>query len=169
MSFLKSLLQYTSPIDLIFLLVIFIFAIRGMLRGFIETVLNAAALLGGLVGGWFFYYSLSLNLQRIGIIKASQLAAFLIIFIGIYLAVKIIEHYVKRVTEEKSIDNLDKAAGFLTGAFQGFLLVVIFIIIVLNVIKQFNILNGYFDNSYVFQIVEKLFYKMFLKEGATIV
>jgi len=166
---IRTIFQYISPVDLFFIGIIIIFAIRGMFRGFIETIFNAIALIGGVFIGWLLYRPLALQFQKVGILKASELAAFLTLFIAVYLVAKIGEHFFKKVTENKSIDNLDKAAGFIIGALQGAILVILFIIIVVNILDRFFDISSFFDKSYLFTLVEKLFSDMFDNGGTSVV
>lgn len=166
MESIRLFFDFINPLDLFFILVILVFALRGMVRGFIETLFSALALAGGLVAGWLLYRPLALELEKVGILKGTHLAAFLIIFIIVYLICKLAEHWLKKLTENRSLDNLDKAAGFLAGGFQGLFAVVLFIVITVNVIDSFFNLSSFFQGSFLFAFVEKMFYSLFEEGGA---
>lgn len=169
MDWLKEVFSQFNPVDIVFIGIIIIFAIRGAYRGFIETVLNAAALLGGLIVGWLLYAPFAGFLVKIGIIKLVNVAAFLIIFIVVYLIIKWIEHVVKRVTENKSVSNLDKVLGFLAGAVQGTILLILFTLVTVNVIDPFFNISQYFQGSILFELIQNMFSTMFLEGGDHIV
>lgn len=143
--------------DYLFFLFLMLVAIRGAFKGFIATVMNAVALVGGLLLSYFFYKPFTPLLKSVGITRGSALVAFLLIFLLFYLLVKVVESFVQKITENDSIDNLNRALGFFLGLVIGIALIFLFVIVVGGFFSNFFNLDLHFEKSLIARWVEKLF------------
>lgn len=143
--------------DYLFLLILLFTAIRGAFRGFIATIMNAIALVGGVILSYFLYKPFSPVVKSIGITKATELVAFLLIFILFYLIVKICEIFVEKITQNDSINNLNRALGFFLGILIGGAIIFLFVIVVGGFFSNFIHLNLHLENSRIAGEIEKIF------------
>ena len=134
-----------ATIDIIFLVIIIIAAIRCAFRGFVTEIMSVAAillgilgaiLLSGLVAGYIDEY--------FGLAKWSNIVAFLVLFLVIYIIIKAVERGLDRFLERVQLEKLDKALGLFLGLLEGVIIVglVIFIMLIQPLFDVENVLNG---------------------------
>jgi membrane protein required for colicin V production len=120
-----------NTLDYVFLGIITIAALRCWFRGIIGEVLSAAALVGGLLAGIIFYRPLAdwlTTLVDLG--NLSLLAGFLMGFVLVFLAFKLLERSMSGILESLNLDILDKLFGFGFGAFEGLLICAILLLLI---------------------------------------
>ncbi len=121
-----------NALDYIFIILILIASVRGALRGFIDELLSMAAIILSLASAVLFSRILANKLSGLwGESFWNQVIAFLLIFIVVYVFVKIIEGLLNRLFEALHLEKLDRALGFLLGVAEGIILVII-VLFVLN-------------------------------------
>ncbi len=121
-----------AAIDIVFLVLIVVLAIRGAIRGFVTEIGSVAALVVGLGGAILFYKLLAALIGRLfGISMWNPLIAFLILFLVLYLVIKLLEHLLHAVFDKLNLERLDRAIGFFLGLAEG-LLVVSVLLFLLN-------------------------------------
>ncbi|MDX9959461.1 MAG: CvpA family protein [Spirochaetia bacterium] len=112
-----------NTLDYILLVIIAIAALRCWFRGIIGEVLSAAALVGGLLAGILFYRPLAAWLTTlVDLGKLSLVAGFLLGFIIVFIAFKVLERSMRGILEGFNLDIIDKLLGFGFGAFEGLLI-----------------------------------------------
>ena len=115
-----------SIIDIGFIIIIVIAAIRGAFRGFVAEFLSMAAIIIAGVGAIFLSKNIAPLLQSIwGESVWNQIVAFLILFLVFYLVVKLLEVILHRLFEFLHLQKLDRVMGFLLGIVEGVLITVI--------------------------------------------
>lgn len=113
-----------APFDLVLLGIILFMAVRVTLTGFIAEFFSKAAVIVGIIAAVLFYRNLADFLKPLtGEQTFTGAAAFLLLFIVVYLIFKIIQHVVGSAFESESMSNLDRALGFFLGIAEGLLLV----------------------------------------------
>jgi membrane protein required for colicin V production len=113
-----------AAIDIVFLVLIVVLAIRGAIRGFVTEIGSVAALVVGLGGAILFYKPLAALIGRLfGISMWNPLIAFLILFLVLYLLIKLLEHLLHAVFDKLDLERLDRAIGFFLGLAEGLLAV----------------------------------------------
>jgi membrane protein required for colicin V production len=113
-----------SPVDIVFTVIALFLAIRGIFRGFITEFLSMAAVLLGLTAAVLFTKPIALGVAHIfGQTIWVQIVTFLVLFLGVYIIVKVIEGGLQRGVEKLHLKNLDRVLGFLLGLFEGILLI----------------------------------------------
>jgi len=119
-----------SPFDLILLVLFIVVVIKVTLTGFITEFFSKAAVIIGTVGAILFYRKLAPYIVRfIGSDGFPELIAFLVIFLLLYLVVKLIQQGAGSVFEGETMSNLDRALGFFLGIAEGLLLTIVILII----------------------------------------
>jgi membrane protein required for colicin V production len=114
--------------DLILLGLILLAVIRCVARGFITEVFSFVAVAGGLLLAFLFDRPLGIFLARFfGDARWTPIAAFLIIFILVYLVTKIFENTLTVILGKLHLDKLDRALGLFLGLGEGIILVLILV------------------------------------------
>ncbi len=109
-----------STLDLILIGIISIFSVYGFFSGLIASLFS----LIGVIGGGYFalkFYGIFADKIPLGNPLIKNIAAFILIFIVFFFAVKIIAYILKKILFGP-IKLLDKLAGLLLGFAEGFIL-----------------------------------------------
>ena len=143
-------------IDWIFSIIILIFAISGVIKGFIDNVFGKIAFIAGIVLAWLFYKDIAAGLLKdIKVPYAANVIAFLLIFVVTFLVIKLIQIIVSKVFEWSILKSLDRTLGFIFGIVEGGA-VVCLIIFVLTAQPFINV-HSFLDNSLYYNLVTSLF------------
>lgn len=140
------------PVDICFLIVILIFAVLAMMKGLVKEIFGKVSVFGGLACAIVF--SPRLTPFVAGAVHNTILAAvisFLLIFVVVFLGICIIQQIVEKIFSGEIMRGLDRILGFLLGAFEGTVIVVL-IMVVMSV-------QPWFDLSSI--ISESLFFSVF--------
>lgn len=117
-------------LDYILLAITAIAALRCWFRGIIGEVLSAAALVGGLLAGIIFYRPLASWMTTLVDLGAMALVAgFLLAFVLVFIAFKLLERSLRGILEGLNLDILDNLFGFGFGAFEGLLISAILLLL----------------------------------------
>ncbi len=145
-----------SPIDICFLIIVLVFAVAALMKGFIKELFSKVSVIGGLVVAIFFAPKLDVYVNQTITNSALSISlSFFLIFIVVFLTLSIIQHFVAKVFEGEIMKGLDKTLGFLLGVAEG-LVVVIFIIAVLKV-QQFYDFSEFFKDSIFYKFLGNAF------------
>ncbi len=119
-----------NTLDYVLLAIIAIAALRCWFRGIISEVLSAAALVGGLLSGIFFYQAIGAWINTLVPLGGFEpVAGFIAAFALVFIVVKIIERSLRSVLENLNLDILDRVLGLVFGAVEGILVSAIIIMI----------------------------------------
>ncbi len=119
-----------SPLDIFFLAVVAVAALRSAYRGFVAEVMSVAALVVGIGAAVLLSgRAAALLAQKLGPSIWNKVIAFLVIFLLSYLVVKIIERALEGAVENLSLGGLDHALGFFLGIAEGLLVVAVMVLI----------------------------------------
>ncbi len=119
-----------NPLDIICILLLLVFIVRGLIRGFVTEFSAIAAILSGvLIASFFSGIAASVLDQYLEPSFWNQVIAFLSLFIVTYLIVKLFEAGLKSLIEKANLTNLNKALGVFLGLLEGFALIFIVIFI----------------------------------------
>ncbi len=117
-------------LDIIFLCLMLLVIVKVTLVGFITEFFSKAAVLIGTAGAILLYGRFSPYVIRfIGNDGFPDVIAFLMIFIVLYLAVKLVQQLAGTAMQGESLTNLDHALGFFLGIAEGILLVIVILIV----------------------------------------
>ena len=141
-----------APIDVVFSIIIILAAIRCAFRGFISEIMAVAAIIGG-IGGAILFSGLGATAleQYFGESPWNQVIAFLVIFISVYLVVKLLEGFMERLLDRLHLDRLDRSLGLFLGIAEG--IVVVVVIVFLLMIQPFFNVEKLMNDSFVVSLV----------------
>ena len=119
-----------APVDIIFLLIVLLFAISAFARGLVKEFFGKAALVCGIIFALLFSSHLFPYVQS-GIKNEllSKLIAFLLIFVIVFLLVKIIQEIVAKFFSGDILKSLDRSLGLVFGIIEGLALVALILVI----------------------------------------
>ena len=119
-----------AVIDIVFLILIFVMAIKGTVNGFIAELFGKAAFLVGLLAGVLFYNDLAgVLVQWISVDFLAQIVSFLLLFILTFLVIKILQHLLGGLFRGDILGSLNKALGFFLGLAEGVLIVAVILLV----------------------------------------
>ena len=143
-------------IDWIFSLIILVFAISGVVKGFIDNVFGKLAFIAGILLGYLFYKDLALVLLKdVKVAVVANVIAFLLVFTVTFLAIKIVQMIVAKVFEWSILNSLDSSLGFFFGIVEGG--AVICLIIFILTAQPFFSVQQLFDGSFYYNLVNSVF------------
>jgi len=124
-------------LDLVFIVLLVLFALRGFLKSFSEEFFSITSLALALIAGFVFYkngaaFLRSLDLP-IAVLKSAmvpEIAAFLAVFLIVVAAGKITGNIVKDIIQRLHLDFLDKILGIFLGLAEAFALIVLVLFII---------------------------------------
>lgn len=152
------------PVDYFFCILILIFGLTAFARGFVSAVFGKAAWILGVLGGIFFYKNVAVLLQQK---VANQLLctvlSFLMVFVIIFLLVKICEMIMGKLFQNKILGSLDRGLGLLFGLVEGF--AVVFLIIFILEIQPFVDAKGLLNQSFFVRLMGAVFSSDYFKKG----
>jgi membrane protein required for colicin V production len=130
-----------SIIDIVFVGLIGLFMIRCYLKGFVSEILSMAAVVLGLLAALFLHKSgaeyLKNQFWHDTNITLLKVAAFAILFIFVFIVVKIVEKMLINIIDAVSLTNADCYLGIIFGLAEG-LAVVSLIILLLRIQPLFD-------------------------------
>lgn len=152
-----------APFDIVCLLIIILLIVRVSIVGFIVEFFSRAAVVIGIMGSVLFFRKFEpFIIQFTGVNVLTGPISFLLIFIGLYLVIKIIQQLIGSAFQGETMTNLDRAMGFFLGFAEGGLIVMVLIAVLQ--------MQPWFDPSLLF--LNSLFYRLLsplLKDGSSIV
>ena len=113
-------------VDIVFLGIIAVFAIRCAIKGVVSELLSMAALIFGLLASIFFFRkaALLIRLHFMPDIRAlPEIISFIVIFLVIFAVIKLLEILLKDIIEGIKLNGPDRFLGFIFGLAEGVLVV----------------------------------------------
>lgn len=145
-----------TVVDWVFSLIILLFAVGGIIKGFIDNVFGKLAFVAGILLAYLFYKDIATGLLKdIKVPIAANVIAFLLIFVVVFLVIKIIQMIVARVFQWSILKSLDRTLGFIFGLVEG--AVIVCLIIFLLTAQPFVNINPIFEDSFYVNIVFIIF------------
>jgi membrane protein required for colicin V production len=136
-----------SPLDAVLTLVLLVFVGRGVARGFVAEAFALAAVALGVLVAALLGGRLAPQVERLfGASVWSGPVASLALFAVVYLAVALVGSGLREGVENLSLEQLDRALGFILGVFEG-VLVVTGAVVILKVQPLFDS-KGLLDGSF---------------------
>lgn len=148
--------MYFTVVDWVFSFLILLFAVSGLIKGFIDNVFGKIAFVAGILLGYLFYRDIANGLLKdIKIPYAANIIAFLLIFVVTFLLIKIVQMIIAKVFEWNILKSLDRTLGFIFGIVEGAAVVslIIFLFSAQPFFNAGNLLNG----SFYYNLVTSLF------------
>lgn len=131
------------PVDWIFAIIIFVFCIIGLIRGFVKEIFGKAAWVLGIILAIFLYAKVGgLLHSKIQNLIVCNILGFIIVFTVVFVVVKLIGALLHAISELPILNGLDKAFGAMFGLIEGFA-IVCFIMFIISI-------QPFFDGSKLF-------------------
>ena len=128
-----------SILDMVLLIISIIVIIKVTVRGFVDEFFSMAAFLLAVAAAFWFYHPLSLHTKVNGLSPTlMKLIAFFMIFIVVFIAVKLLQMLISAVFNNEILKSLDHALGFFLGLFEAYIVLII-IVALLQLLPFFNI------------------------------
>ena len=127
-----------AVIDIVFLIIIAIFALRCALRGIVSELMSMAALVLGLLAAIFTFRETAKLIRGkfIPDVKVlPEIVSFIAVFIAVFAVIKILETILKDIIERIQFGGPDRFFGFLLGIAEG--LVIVCLLLFLIVVQPF--------------------------------
>ncbi len=136
-----------AVIDVVFVIIIAIFALRCALRGIVGELMSMAAVVLGILAAIFFFRKTAelIRGKFIPDVKAlPEIVAFIAVFIIVFAAIKILETILKDIIERIQLGGPDRFLGFFLGIAEGLIIVclLLFLITVQPFVEPELILEG---------------------------
>ena len=145
-----------TVVDWIFSAIILVFAISGVIKGFIDNVFGKIAFVAGILLAYLFYKDIAEKLLKdVKVAYAANIIAFLLIFVVTFLVIKIVQMIVAKVFEWSILKSLDRTLGFIFGIVEGG--AVVSLIIFLLIAQPFFSIQTIFEGSFFVNLVTSLF------------
>jgi len=138
-----------AVIDVVFLIIIAIFALRCALRGIVGEIMSMAALILGILAAIFFFRKTAelIRGKFIPDVKAlPEIVAFIMDFIIVFAVIKILETILKDIIERIQLGGPDRFLGFFLGIAEGLVIIclLLFLITVQPFVESDLLLEGSF-------------------------
>ena len=136
-------------IDIVFIVIIIIFALHCCVKGFISEVMSLAAAILGILSAIFFFRRGALYVRDTFMPDISvlpEIIAFVVIFLAVFAAVKILEIMLKTIIEGIHLGTPDRVLGLFFGFAEGIIIVclLLFLISIQPFVDSARILEGSF-------------------------
>ena len=138
-----------AAVDIVFIVIIFIFALHCAVKGFVSEVMSLAAVILGILSAIFFFRSGAAFIRETfmpGIMALPEILAFIVIFFIVFAVIKLLETMLKTIIEGIHLGTLNRVLGFIFGVAEGVIVVclLLFVIYVQPFADSARILNGSF-------------------------
>jgi membrane protein required for colicin V production len=145
-----------SFIDVIIVILVIIFCVKGFLRGFIKELFSILIIVLGLLGAFLFYRTLN---DVISLFFENQdlslIISFVLIFVGITILLVIIRNTLLKFVDTLNFADVDHILGIILGIVKGVLVCgVIFIFLKNHPVLR---LDRAIARSVIFPYIERMF------------
>lgn len=152
-------------IDLIIVIVVIIFCIKGYLKGFIHELFSLLIIIFGFTGAFLFYRALGEIVgEFITNIDLAVVVSFFLIFFFITIVLILVRNVITQFVDRLNLADVDYVLGTVLGMIKGLLLCGLILIFVVNhpVLK----LDEVIQRSVIFPFLERMIiYLLYLLPG----
>jgi len=143
-----------AGIDVFFVIIIAISALRCAARGFISEIMSMAALIFGLLAALLFFRQGGVLVRgwfmpEVRVVP--EIIAFIAFFLIVYAVIKIVEMTLKSIIEGIKLGGLDRLLGFALGIVEG--LIFVCLLLFLISIQPFFNTDYLLGNSFFAQLL----------------
>jgi membrane protein required for colicin V production len=157
-------MNHIAVIDVIFIALIVVFALKAGLKGFIEEVFSTAAIVFGILAGFFFYKNGAIfiriklpDLQNIQVLP--ELLSFTALFVIVFIVIKLLENIITSIASRIHLGGIDHFLGVLVGILKGISVVsvVLFVISIQPLFNRDLVLKESFFNAILSPFIAHFF------------
>ncbi|MBQ7618391.1 MAG: CvpA family protein, partial [Desulfovibrio sp.] len=142
--------------DLIIILLLVFFSLRGLKNGFIGEIAGIVALVGGFVAANTLHPKVSPYLESLSDPTVRTILTYVIIFIAVMLLVSVLARLLRKLLELSFAKWIDNLAGFLLGLAKGIFLCSLIIMVVQAVFGNAPFLQDSHTIPYLNTLIEKV-------------
>lgn len=142
--------------DVIIVLVLVFFSIRGFLNGFVGEVAGLLSLVGGFWAAHRFHPLLSEHLQFIAEPAWRHIASYVLIFVGVVLLVGILALILQKVLSFSFVTWVDRLSGGLLGLAKGVLLCSVVLLLLQKLLGDMPFLQHSRALPYFTSLIEQI-------------
>ena len=143
-----------NVVDLIALLLLLFFGIKGGIKGIFNQLFQIAGILLGLIAGFVFYQQSAEILASYLDSEYIELISFSLLFILVFLGFMLIGRSLTKLTKELSLGPINRFLGFCFGILKAALLLYLFLTLSYVVIETTGVRNQHdFEESVAYSIV----------------
>ena len=143
--------------DLIVILLLVFFSLRGLKNGFILEIASIIALIGGFTAANTLHFKVSPYMQFITNDGLRVIVTYILIFLCVMLAVSLIAHLLRSLLEKLSVAKwIDTLAGFLLGLAKGLFLCSLIILVVQTIFGNVPFLQNSHTIPYLTTLIERV-------------
>ena len=147
-----------AVIDIIFVVIIFIFAVHCTIKGFVREVMSLIAAILGIVTATIFFKATALFLRQTfnwEIKVLPEVLAFAVIFLIVFAFIKLLQLLLKGIIDGVRLGGLDRFLGFFFGCAEGVIVVclLLFAINIIPFIDSEPILKGSFFAEFLLPFI----------------
>lgn len=145
-----------TVLDWIFGILILIFALSGLIKGFVDCLFNKLCWILGLIAACLFYgVAAEYILKSVENKTLSNVLGFCIVFIAVFLLVKLLQMIVSKIFQLNILKSLDKVLGFAFGIIEGIAIVGLIIFILTK--QPFFSPDKLLNDSFFYELFDKFF------------
>ncbi|MBO4368668.1 MAG: CvpA family protein [Desulfovibrio sp.] len=142
--------------DLIIILLLVFFSLRGLSNGFIAEVAGIIAIVGGFSCANAFQSKLAASLGFITNPSVRSITAYVLIFIAVMLLVSLIARILRKILEISFAKWIDNLAGLLLGLAKGLLLCSLCLIVIQALFANAPFIQNSHTIPYLTAFIERL-------------
>lgn len=144
-----------TTIDIIYMILLGIMAVRGLFKGLIRELFSFGSLVVGLLAAMALYGKVALFFtEQFGEHSWNRGVAFFIIFILVFILLKLLEGIILKMMEETTAFSVDKGLGLLLGLLEGiiFCSLITYFLDTQTLFNTDNLLGGSFFVPYLVRV-----------------
>lgn len=145
-------------LDIIFLLIVCVFMLRGLWHGLIKEVGTIAALVIGLLCAYLFFQPVAALFIGWGLKFAAPVLAFIAVFAVTYLLITLIAYFLQDVIERIQLGSLNRIFGMMLGFLEGF--IIVYILLTLITLQPLQAPKDFLNQSFSKYIIDNNLYSL---------
>lgn len=143
-------------IDIIFIALILVFAIKAAAKGFVDEFFGLATFIFGAFLAFKFAPKLTPFIPSSTNKTLASVLSFVILFVVFFIIIKILQTILKGIFSGEILGSLDRSLGFFYGLLEGLLFVAI-ILLLMNKLQPWIDTESFRKDSFFNGLAEKIF------------
>ncbi|MFQ5863991.1 MAG: CvpA family protein [bacterium] len=139
-------------LDLIIILVVGFFAIKGLFRGFFQEFLGLVGLVVALIFATKYMSNAAVWINKFFDLPPGlvTLVGFLLIFFGIVFGFQLLSHFLQQVTRHSFLGGFEKLAGGVVGFLKGATIISLLILFIFMIPFAKNLIPGQAESKFFY-------------------
>jgi len=121
-------------IDIVLLIIIGIFAVKGLIKGLVMEIFGLLALIAGYIAGFKYSHVFAKPIEALGLEeKAADAIGYVVGFLIAYIIVVLLGNLLSRAFKEVKLSSLNRGGGFVFGAMKSAVILGLILSVVITV------------------------------------